>query len=191
MKRYGFTLIELLVVIAIIAILAASLFPVFAKTREKARQASCLSNAKQIALAIIVYAQDSDGAFPPASVVMGADGINWTDVVQSYVKNRQIFICPSFTATTLGYGLNPSLSLEVKPIFGSPIPQYKLDQIQAPSSTLMLADNAGTGSPFVAPGSLVNEAHNGGFNVGFMDGHAKWMTSMVYNDIYSPLWRLN
>ena len=64
MKRRGFTLIELLVVIAIIAILAAILFPVFARAREKARQASCSSNQKQIALGILMYAQDYDEAFP-------------------------------------------------------------------------------------------------------------------------------
>jgi prepilin-type N-terminal cleavage/methylation domain-containing protein len=64
MKR-GFTLIELLVVIAIIAILAAILFPVFAKAREKARQTSCLSNCKQIALACLQYAQDYDETLAP------------------------------------------------------------------------------------------------------------------------------
>ena len=68
MKRNkGFTLIELLVVIAIIAILAAILFPVFAKAREKARQASCASNEKQLGLAIIQYVQDYDETFPAAS----------------------------------------------------------------------------------------------------------------------------
>ena len=64
MKRSGFTLIELLVVIAIIAILAAILFPVFAKAREKARQSSCLSNVKQIMLGVLQYCQDYDENLP-------------------------------------------------------------------------------------------------------------------------------
>src|SRR5476651_819462 len=63
-SRHGFTLIELLVVIAIIAILAAILFPVFARAREQARRTSCLSNMKQIGLALFMYAQDYDETLP-------------------------------------------------------------------------------------------------------------------------------
>src|SRR5436189_3665924 len=70
-RRPGFTLIELLVVIAIIAILAAILFPVFAQAREKARQASCLSNVKQLGLALAMYAQDNDEMFPRAMACTG------------------------------------------------------------------------------------------------------------------------
>jgi prepilin-type N-terminal cleavage/methylation domain-containing protein/prepilin-type processing-associated H-X9-DG protein len=101
--RRGFTLIELLVVIAIIAILAAILFPVFAKAREKARQASCESNEKQIALAFLMYAQDFDGKFPPVyNDALGYPNgrIMWADCIFSYVKNRDIFVCPSNTSAT-------------------------------------------------------------------------------------------
>ena len=87
MKR-GFTLIELLVVIAIIAILAAILFPVFARAREKARQASCTSNQKQIALGILMYAQDYDEAFPGFyQIARGTDWplLLWIDLVMPYV----------------------------------------------------------------------------------------------------------
>ncbi len=107
MKRKGFTLIELLVVIAIIAILAAILFPVFAKAREKARQSACSSNLKQIGLGLMQYAQDYDETMPflwraAAATDTGAtqcsDGVyrtNWITSVYPYVKNNQVFECPS------------------------------------------------------------------------------------------------
>lgn len=100
-KRGAFTLIELLVVIAIIAILAAILFPVFARARENARRASSQSNLKQIALGLFMYKQDYDGTFPPSKIAVAkADAApgnpyGWGDALQSYLKSEQIFQCPS------------------------------------------------------------------------------------------------
>ncbi len=97
-RNFGFTLIELLVVIAIIAILAAILFPAFARARENARRASCQSNLKQIGLGVTQYTQDYDERMP--SVRIGptdADGGAWPVVIQPYVKSYQLFRCPSNT----------------------------------------------------------------------------------------------
>ncbi|MBC7288020.1 MAG: DUF1559 domain-containing protein [Armatimonadetes bacterium] len=97
--RHGFTLIELLVVIAIIAILAAILFPVFARAREKARQASCSSNLKQIALAAQMYVQDYDEMFPPGlSIIHDPSGDYYVTamyLLTPYHRNWQIPRCPS------------------------------------------------------------------------------------------------
>jgi prepilin-type N-terminal cleavage/methylation domain-containing protein len=98
--RRGFTLIELLVVIAIIAILAAMLFPVFAHAREKARQTSCISNLKQLGTAMLMYAEDSDGLFPPAVARPSRAQKNyyemsWMAVLEPYTKSRGVYVCPS------------------------------------------------------------------------------------------------
>lgn len=95
--RRAFTLIELLVVIAIIAILAAILFPVFAQARERARMAACLSNMRQLATAVQMYAQDHDEAFVyTANYDLPTPGRPiWTSLVQPYVKNEGVFRCPS------------------------------------------------------------------------------------------------
>jgi prepilin-type N-terminal cleavage/methylation domain-containing protein/prepilin-type processing-associated H-X9-DG protein len=145
--RSGFTLIELLVVIAIIAILAAILFPVFAQAREKARQTSCLSNMKQTGLGLLMYCQDYDEQFPradytlvppatsplnPAATSAFALRVNhykWQAWVLPYIKNTQIFQCPSRTLDKVawdgngeikgnGYGFN--LSLSGRPITVAP-----------------------------------------------------------------------
>jgi len=97
--KSAFTLIELLVVIAIIAILAAILFPVFAKVRGKARQTACLSNLKQIGLAMIQYKQDNDEGAPQGSVNDGwfmsdANNYKWMDAIYPYAKSEGIFNCP-------------------------------------------------------------------------------------------------
>jgi prepilin-type N-terminal cleavage/methylation domain-containing protein len=107
--RRGFTLIELLVVIAIIAILAAILFPVFARAREQARKASCLSNLRQIGTGLLMYAQDYDETVPPPRI--GTEGtlshFGWADLVYPYVKNVKVFDCPS--EGTLRMTMNTSI----------------------------------------------------------------------------------
>src|SRR5712691_8661297 len=110
--RRGFTLIELLVVIAIIAILAAILFPVFAHAREKARQTSCLSNLRQLASGMMMYAEDNDGLFVPAVARPSRDiknlyEMSWMALIEPYTKNRGIYICPSSRHTSQDYLNHP------------------------------------------------------------------------------------
>jgi prepilin-type N-terminal cleavage/methylation domain-containing protein/prepilin-type processing-associated H-X9-DG protein len=95
--RRGFTLIELLVVIAIIAILAAILFPVFAAARAKAKQSSCASNARQIGLSYYGYTGDNNDTFPIESYEDGPLYHNWVDFLQPYIKDYQVFFCPSIS----------------------------------------------------------------------------------------------
>jgi prepilin-type N-terminal cleavage/methylation domain-containing protein/prepilin-type processing-associated H-X9-DG protein len=109
MKRTGFTLIELLVVIAIIAILAAILFPVFARARAAARKTQCISNMKQLSLAILSYAQDYDeklpiGGYQGTDNVVGTswdgwpivDRRGWRYTIQPYIKNTGVYLCPEY-----------------------------------------------------------------------------------------------
>ena len=157
--RRGFTLIELLVVIAIIAILAAILFPVFARAREKARQTSCLSNVKQLALGTLMYAGDYDERLPMRWIATDSN-FRVPSMIYPYVKNTQLFECPSWarniTQTDLGnYNLSytwpgggPAHPASPCPTCGRtcsknyfPFDGYrgvKLAALDAPSNTIMI-----------------------------------------------------
>ncbi len=197
MRRRGFTLIELLVVIAIIAILAAILFPVFAKAREKARQSSCASNEKQLILAALQYVQDYDEVFmrannTPCTYIL-PDGVTtsantnmlWMYQMYGYTKNSQMWNCPSSTnkwnpsaySANFGYGFNDSYGGLGG---GNGLGGTALASIQAPSETIAFTDctyyladwDTGTTDNHQPP----NIAHNNGANCAFADGHVKWYT---------------
>ena len=191
--RHGFTLIELLVVIAIIAILAAILFPVFARAREKARQSSCLSNLKQLATAEKMYEQDYDdrtGCYCSTIGVSSTARMSWCDMLAPYVKNTQIFECPSSSlrwrtvygpgvARAGSYGCNITL---VSPVAMGYYYLYGYRQVSTflhPAETLLFTEC--DGDPYVRFNTGVSmqyvaTLHNEGANVAFFDGHAKWMS---------------
>ena len=158
----GFTLIELLVVIAIIAILAAILFPVFAQAREKARQAACLSNCKQMALAVQQYTQDYDELLPIIGNNTQCRG-RWQWQIFSYVKNEQVFTCPNIpdnkwsAATSTngapcnpteavgrgdvsGYGWSGALANDTRSSSTDLAPGYSIAEIKKPAETILIGD---------------------------------------------------
>ncbi len=162
----GFTLIELLVVIAIIAILAAILFPVFARARENARRASCGSNLKQIGLGLLQYTQDYDEAMPfsffGSAGNSDATNYKWMDAIFPYVKSEQLFTCPSDSATNAryvyqrnippgqtslnygSYGLNGAYGAgpdNTTPPRSSVAYRVTLAAVQVPASTIWVTDN--------------------------------------------------
>ena len=139
MKRSAFTLIELLVVIAIIAILAAILFPVFAKVREKARQTSCISNQKQLGLGILQYIQDNDEMVPADPDNWGTPmGIGWAQSSYPYVKAAGVYRCPDDSTTTpnVSYVFNAALP-------NSPATHGHIPAFNNPAKTVMLYEGSG------------------------------------------------
>ena len=188
--RQGFTLIELLVVIAIIAILAAILFPVFARAREKARQTSCINNARQLATATLMYAQDYDKCFPMSIYLSGdMQAYAFYHTQMPYMKNIQIFDCPSEKARITAQGL-ANLGLPVAPGFSQASydfnyavfedgpnnmltqadhPVVSMAEIPFPVDTVMCYDGCLT-PQFYSP---VVAGHNQTITANYVDGHAK------------------
>ncbi|HEY3397069.1 MAG TPA: prepilin-type N-terminal cleavage/methylation domain-containing protein [Armatimonadota bacterium] len=203
MKRRGFTLIELLVVIAIIAILAAILFPVFARARAKAQQANCLSNVKQLMLGIIMYVSDNDqkwftySAAQDGRIVTTGPGQNlsWAFSIFPYVKNSQIYLCPSGLPTNITQANCPPNGGISQYLFNgqiTPNVPISMEAIAFPAECWAITDMAAIGQVQTAVntatwpaapwgGPRVGATHNNGENTGFLDGHAKWLNYMDQN----------
>ncbi len=181
--------------IAIIAILAAILFPVFAKAREKARQTACLSNEKQIMLGVLMYAQDYDEMFPAVRFIVSATQVDfYPALIMPYIKNTQLFQCPSRSDVGIagwgpgsfypcGYGVScltfgvsmaavkrPSEVISLGEIGGAPYGDGRINPC-----------NSGGGSTCGAEYGAISPdfRHNEGMNFGFTDGHVKWLRAGV------------
>ena len=189
-RRSAFTLIELLVVIAIIAILAAILFPVFARARENARRSSCQSNLKQIALGMVQYTQDYDEKY---LIQDTGNLLHFGYILQPYVKSRQIFVCPSASGTPYSvsdtypgdgkdhvWTTNSPLPIGVfTGAYGMsfPVEGRSLAEIQDTARTPMFFDGAAASATGPTPPTTDAQRHFGGSNIGYVDGHVKFQNA--------------
>ena len=198
-NRLGFTLVELLVVIAIIALLAAILFPVFARARENARRTTCMSNIRNIGLGIRQYAQDVDGTLPlvsvyPAAQVNANAPYGWADAIEPYLKTPGVYQClseptePNADPTQIGYidyYFNANLNNLVEANFtyisntilvGDGQISTTIGSHIGDAQYAISGGNSGTAAnPVLADLSLgCGTRHMGGSDYCFADGHVKW-----------------
>jgi prepilin-type N-terminal cleavage/methylation domain-containing protein/prepilin-type processing-associated H-X9-DG protein len=159
-RKSGFTLIELLVVIAIIAILAAILFPVFARARENARRSSCQSNEKQIALGFKQYIQDNNERYPASA--------GWATAIFDYTKSNAILKCPSAAGSgAYDYSYNSNMGGKNENL------------VQNTAVTVLAAEASRSASATAAANATAGSRHFDGSNYAFVDGHVKWIKGTV------------
>ena len=206
LRPTGFTLIELLVVIAVIALLAAILFPVFARARENARRSSCASNMKQIGLGLLQYIQDYDERTPVQDAVVSVNSgnisdysnplalNNWIRSLQPYTKSWELFRCPSAADETVVAANTPignsrasySVNGVVTGRSVAVIPSTS-DIIWSQERITVIRHSTVRPCPEVGPGpgayqlwqaSTLSGIHFSGGNLLFCDGHVKWKSQM-------------
>ena len=162
--------------LVIVGILGAILFPVFAQAREKARTASCQSNLKQIALGVMMYAQDYGERCPLAD--------KWTGQLAPYIRNDLIFRCPS---VAMGQTTPPGAPIVTDYGYNAALNGLAMEKIKSPASTVLNFESngpiAGGVESLIQPGR-----HQKGNNFAYTDGHVKWLsdTSAQFNLIWSP-----
>ena len=169
-KIFAFTLIELLVVIAIIAILAAILFPVFARARENARRSSCQSNLKQIGLGMLQYTQDYD---EKTTLTDYNNVYSWRDSIYPYIKSEQIFVCPSdsgnnkyaYKAPGSAGGLSNNGSYVYNHLYyntaGISPPGINIAAMDSAATTVWVGDGTNGGNDFYCSDTGQNPVING------------------------------
>lgn len=186
-KRAGFTLLEMLVVVAVIGVLAASIFAVFARVREKGRSATCQSNLKQVGLAILQYTQDNDSHYPRGGYLVNANGSTsgkmvWPELVMPYLMDNKLLRCPSQSPSKHGldYAYNAgrlSQRLGSKPLSGRKGRHENL--LVSPSQIWVNRDSKGgmglIDTTACAWCGFWETLHSGGANYSFVDGHIKWL----------------
>jgi prepilin-type N-terminal cleavage/methylation domain-containing protein len=206
--RRGFTLIELLVVIAIIAILAAILFPVFARAREQARKITCVSNLKQLGTAVIMYAQDYD-EYLPNNWAGKKDTMLWNDLggsglMDPYLKNRKIWFCPSDSPPTYknqtydySYCLYNNTDDVNKHLYPSRMESHSLAEAAYPAQKVVFWEvYAYHGNRAYVANALTDKSLRGDIsNMTMLDGHTKTFQSTRLNpDVvnrFNPDWTVN
>jgi len=170
--RKAFTLIELLVVIAIIAILAAILFPVFSQAKEAAKKTACLSNMNQIGLGVQLYLGDSDdrmffrsgSANSRSGNIPTANANRWWNLLVPYLKNTDVFRCPSDSLPTPSKDINGNLSIMRSYIAISPAESLQLTSLPNPTDTTVITEKWGQDYTGIVSDSWI-EPYNGDFSI--------------------------